>query len=56
MGIIIISDEIPEVLQNCNRVLIMRRGRIIHEVKDVNSVTEEEVFGIMSGKEVHEVV
>jgi simple sugar transport system ATP-binding protein len=31
MGIIVISDEIPEVLQNCNRILVMRKGRIIKE-------------------------
>ncbi|MGB4407997.1 MAG: sugar ABC transporter ATP-binding protein [Sphaerochaeta sp.] len=29
MGIIMISDEIPEVLYSCNRVLIMNRGRIV---------------------------
>ena len=56
MGIIIISDEIPEVLQNCNRILIMSRGRIIDEVRDVTIVTEEDVFGIMSGREAHEAV
>lgn len=56
LGIIIISDEIPEVLQNCNRVLIMSRGRIIDEVRDVTGVTEEEVFSTMSGKEAHEAV
>jgi simple sugar transport system ATP-binding protein len=56
MGIIIISDEIPEVLQNCNRVLIMSRGRVIDEVNDVTAVTEEEVFNTMSGKEAHEAV
>ncbi|MCK4803879.1 MAG: sugar ABC transporter ATP-binding protein [Spirochaetes bacterium] len=56
MGIIIISDEIPEVLKNCNRVLIMNRGRIIKEISDVAGVTEEEVFSIMSRKEVHEAV
>jgi simple sugar transport system ATP-binding protein len=56
LGIIIISDEIPEVLQNCNRVLIMSRGRIIDEVRDVTGVTEEEVFSTMSRKEAHEAV
>ena len=56
MGIIIISDEIPEVLQNCNRVFIMRRGKIIHEAKDVTAVTEDDIFSIMSGKEANEAV
>jgi simple sugar transport system ATP-binding protein len=56
MGIIIISDEIPEILQNCNRALIVSRGRIIKVLSDVNSVTEEQLFGIMSRKEVNEAV
>jgi simple sugar transport system ATP-binding protein len=32
IGIILISDEIPEVLANCHRVLVMHKGRIVHEV------------------------
>ena len=56
MGIIIISDEIPEILQNCNRVLIISRGKIIKEISDVAGVTEEKLFSIMSRKEVHEAV
>jgi simple sugar transport system ATP-binding protein len=31
MAILLISDEISEVLDNCNRVLVMNRGRIIQE-------------------------
>jgi simple sugar transport system ATP-binding protein len=31
IGIIMISDEIPEVLHNCHRVLIMHKGTILHE-------------------------
>ncbi len=33
IGVIIISDDIPEVLQNCDRVLIMKKGRIVDEVR-----------------------
>ncbi|MCI8585600.1 MAG: sugar ABC transporter ATP-binding protein [Lachnospiraceae bacterium] len=32
MGIIIISDDIPEVIDNCNRVLVMKKGRITDEL------------------------
>ena len=32
MGIIIISDDIPEVIDNCNRVLVMKKGRITVEL------------------------
>ncbi len=32
MGIILISDEIAEVLNNCHRVLVMEKGKIVYEV------------------------
>ncbi len=31
MGVIIISDDIPEVMTNCNRVIVMKKGRIVGE-------------------------
>jgi len=40
MGIIIISDDIPEILLNCNRILLMRQGRIDCEL-DPATTTEE---------------
>jgi simple sugar transport system ATP-binding protein len=40
MAIVIISDDIPEVLNNCNRVLIMRKGRIVGEFGG-KSLTED---------------
>ena len=54
MGIIIISDEIPEVLQNCNRILVMGRGKIIKEIEDPKSIGEDELFNIVSEKELKE--
>ena len=39
IGIILISDEIPEVINNCNRILIMRKGRIAAELETAD-VTE----------------
>ena len=33
MAIIFIGDEIPEVLENCHRVLVMKQGRLVHELK-----------------------
>ncbi|MBA7663856.1 Galactose/methyl galactoside import ATP-binding protein MglA [subsurface metagenome] len=56
MGIIIISDEIPEVLQNCNRILVMSKGKIIKEIEDTGSITEDELYSIVSGKEFNEAV
>jgi simple sugar transport system ATP-binding protein len=32
LGIIIISDDIPELMQTCNRILLMRQGRIVDEM------------------------
>ncbi len=32
MGILLISDDIPELLQTCNRILLMRRGHISEEI------------------------
>lgn len=31
IGVIIISDDIPEVLHNCNKILIMKKGLIVGE-------------------------
>jgi simple sugar transport system ATP-binding protein len=33
MGIILISDDIPELIQTCDRILLMRRGKIDEEFK-----------------------
>ncbi|MCS7220865.1 MAG: sugar ABC transporter ATP-binding protein [Anaerolineae bacterium] len=33
MGILLISDDIPELIQCCHRVLLMRAGRIVREFK-----------------------
>jgi simple sugar transport system ATP-binding protein len=48
VGVIMISDDLPEVLQNCNRVLIMKKGRLVGEV-DSRSVTEHELAQMQSG-------
>jgi simple sugar transport system ATP-binding protein len=31
IGILLISDEVPEVLSNCHRILLMRKGRVVGE-------------------------
>lgn len=33
MGLLVISDDIPELLQTCNRILLMRHGRIVEELR-----------------------
>ena len=32
MAIIIISDDMPEVLQNCSRLLVMKAGKIVAQL------------------------
>ncbi|HEV7309214.1 sugar ABC transporter ATP-binding protein [Ensifer sp.] len=29
MGVLIISDDLPELLQNCDRIMVMRKGRVV---------------------------
>jgi simple sugar transport system ATP-binding protein len=31
IGIILISDDLPELLQNCDRILMMKKGRVANE-------------------------
>ncbi len=33
MGLLVISDDIPELLQTCNRILLMRNGEIVEEIR-----------------------
>ena len=49
MAVIIISDDIPEVIQNCNRVLLMKAGRITDEI-DPGTVTERQLAALMTGE------
>lgn len=47
-GIIVISDDIPEIFHNCNRILLMRRGRITEEF-DSSRTSEEELAEKLAG-------
>lgn len=48
MGIIVITDDIPELLQVSNRVLLLKDGTITDEV-DPSSVTEKEMSEMITG-------
>ncbi|RME49641.1 MAG: sugar ABC transporter ATP-binding protein [Chloroflexi bacterium] len=41
MGLLVISDDIPELLQTCNRILLMRHGRIVEEIKSTDTNENE---------------
>ncbi|MFN2203912.1 MAG: sugar ABC transporter ATP-binding protein [Caldilineaceae bacterium] len=42
MGLLVISDDIPELLQTCNRILLMRNSRIVEEI-DPRETNEDEL-------------
>ena len=42
MGVIIISDDIPEVLHNCSTIFIMKKGKFVESVKNT-SINEKEL-------------
>lgn len=48
MGIIIVSDETQELLDNCNRLILIRNGKIIKEINDPRMTTSEELFDLVS--------
>ncbi|MDA3823108.1 MAG: ATP-binding cassette domain-containing protein, partial [Bacteroidales bacterium] len=50
MGIIIISDEVQEILNNCSRVLVLAKGRVIKEIEDSTSVSSDELLNIIAQK------
>jgi len=41
MGIIVISDEVAEVFHNCNRVLVMHKGRLTDEFPAADTSEEQ---------------
>ncbi len=42
LGVLVMSDDIPELLHICNRILLMREGRIADEFR-VSQITENEL-------------
>lgn len=44
--IIVISSEFPELLGLCDRILVMRRGRITGVIDDVTAATQESIMAM----------
>jgi len=44
MAILMISSELPEVLANCHRILVMRQGRLVGEFVNDGSVTQVDIM------------
>jgi len=34
VGVVIMSDDIPEIVQNCNRIYVMHKGRFVRELTE----------------------
>ena len=47
LAVIVISDDLPEVVVNCNRVLVMKEGAIVGEM-DGDDVTEANIAEIIA--------
>ncbi|WP_116134065.1 sugar ABC transporter ATP-binding protein [Tropicimonas sp. IMCC34043] len=48
MGVLIVSDDLPELLQNCDRIAVLRDGRI-HRIFDAEGLTEDTLYTAMAG-------
>ena len=42
-GIILVSSELPEILNVCDRILVFRDGKIVHDFEKTAGLTEEDV-------------
>ncbi|MCB2229785.1 sugar ABC transporter ATP-binding protein [bacterium] len=45
-AIVLISSELPEILGMCDRVLVMKAGRMTGEISDLSGVTQEDVMAL----------
>lgn len=43
IGILLISDDIPELIQTCHRILLMRAGKIVGEFHQ-GAITEQQLY------------
>ena len=46
LAVIIISDDLPEVVVNCNRVIVMKDGAIVGEMSG-DKITEDNIHQII---------
>lgn len=49
MSVIMISSELPELIGLSTRVLVVRDGTIVHEIKDKDKITQENIMGYAAG-------
>ena len=46
IGLLVVSDDLPELLQNCDRILVMNSGRIIEDLRAIE-VDEDRIYQSM---------
>ena len=46
MGLVVISDDIPELIHLCHRILLMKKGRVVAEY-DRERITEHELNAML---------
>jgi simple sugar transport system ATP-binding protein len=46
LGIVLISDDVPELLQTCDRIIILKNGKIASEISP-QLTTEEQLYAIL---------
>ncbi|AWK89513.1 sugar ABC transporter ATP-binding protein [Azospirillum thermophilum] len=46
LSVLMISDDVPELVQNCNRIIVMHRGRFVEEL-EAAATTEEQVADLL---------
>ena len=51
IGIIVISDDIGEILTLCNRVLLMKNGRVVREIQSGETTVEQLEKDVVSADE-----
>jgi len=49
IGVIVISDDLPELIQNCNHIMVMKNGRV-SEIVEPSEVNETELATMMSSQ------
>jgi ABC-type sugar transport system ATPase subunit len=49
-ALVVISSELPEVLALCDRVGVMREGRLVHTIDDCTGLTEGLLMKYASGE------
>jgi simple sugar transport system ATP-binding protein len=46
LSLVIISDDVPELVENCHRILVMHKGCIIKELPE-GTITEDRIYEVL---------